>query len=95
VDTIGANVHCELFEKCRKDITAGMRKVFRLTEAGGRSSVQLREVRKEADIGVVEERLAQLLAANPEQERRRSQLKKDLDTITKAQDRLDDLAGDE
>jgi hypothetical protein len=43
----------------------------------------------------VEERLAQLLAANPEQERRRSQLKKYLDTITQAQDRLDDLTGDE
>lgn len=46
VDTVGASVHCELFEKCRKDITKEMKKVFRLTEASGRSCVQLREARK-------------------------------------------------
>ncbi|KAL6714488.1 hypothetical protein ACLMJK_007912 [Lecanora helva] len=43
----------------------------------------------------VEERLRVLLAANPVQEQRRSQLRKEMDTIAKAQERLEDLSDDE
>lgn len=42
-----------------------------------------------------QERLAILLAANPEQEQRRAQLKKEMDTITEAQERLESLTADE
>ncbi len=40
------------------------------------------------------ERLAKLLAANPAQEQRRAQLKKEKDTIAKAQARLEGLTDD-
>lgn len=95
VDTVGASVHCELFGKCRKDIAKEMRKVFRLTEDDGMCFLFFSMSRTETYCDIAEERLADLLAADPTQEQRRTQLKKDLDTITKAQERLDDLMIDE
>ena len=38
-----------------------------------------------------DERLRELLAANPEQEQRRTQLHKEMETILKAQGRLESL----
>ena len=42
-----------------------------------------------------DERLAILLAANPRDEFRRAQFKREMETISKAQEHLEGLSGDE
>ena len=49
----------------------------------------------QADSYLADERLAILLAANPHDELRRAQLKREMETITKAQEHLEGLSGDE
>ena len=48
-----------------------------------------------ADPYLADERFAILLAANPQDEFRRAQLKRELETISKAQEHLEGLSGDE
>lgn len=48
-----------------------------------------------ADSSSADERLAILLAANPQDELRRAQLKRELETISKAQKHLEGLSADE
>lgn len=49
----------------------------------------------QADSCVADERLAILVAANPQDELRRVQLKTEMETILKAQEHLEGLPGDE
>ena len=49
----------------------------------------------QADLYTADERLAVLLAANPQDELRRAQLKREMETISKAQEHLEGLSGDE
>ena len=49
----------------------------------------------QADPYLADERLAILLAANPHDELRRAQLKREMETITRAQEHLEGLSGDE
>lgn len=49
----------------------------------------------QADPYTADERLAVLLAANPQDELRRAQLKREMETISKAQEHLEGLSGDE
>ena len=48
-----------------------------------------------ADSYTADQRLAILLAANPHDEHRRAQLKREMETISKAQEHLEGLSGDE
>ena len=49
----------------------------------------------QADPYPADQRLAILLAANPQDEFRRAQLKREMETISKAQEHLEGLSGDE
>ena len=88
VDVVSASVQCELFTKCRNDIITRMKEVFGLFEPDGMFPVTFSG---NADTNSAEQRLALLLAANPQQETRRAQLLKEKETIAKAQERLEGL----
>lgn len=49
-------------------------------------------LRTYVNVATAEERLAKLLAANTEQEKRRAQLKREMDKIKKAQEHLEGLS---
>ena len=48
-----------------------------------------------ADPYLADQRLAILLAANPQDELRRAQLQREMETMSKAQEHLEGLSGDE
>ena len=89
VDIVCASVHGELFLKCRNDLVSSMKKHFRATEPGGK--FLFCPCLMQADPYPADERLAILLAANPQDELRRAQLKREMETICKAQEHLEGL----
>ena len=92
VDTVCSSIHCEVFGKCRNDLFNVMRDKFRVTDADGKHKNLILSYTVRADSSLANDRLAILLASNPEDERRRAQLNKERDTLLKAQQRLHGLS---
>lgn len=75
--------------KCRNDLVSRMKNHFGATDPGG-NFLYCRYL-MEADRYLADQRLAILLAANPQDELRRAQLKREMETICKAQEHLEGL----
>ena len=93
VDIVCASLDGELFVKCRNGLVPTVKEHFRATDPGGK--FLLISLSGTYSFCLADERLAILVAANPQDELRRLQLKTEMETILKAQEHLEGLPEDE